>query len=77
MSELFDNLPESKSPRLLWMERHGVEIGGPNIEDEMFAVAKDRNGVEQHGYGHDEQSAIAALALRCGWKLWNEEGGAK
>ncbi len=26
MSELFDNLPDSKSPRLLWMEQHGVSV---------------------------------------------------
>ena len=33
MSELFD-IPESKSPRLLWMGRHGVKIidNGKNFE---------------------------------------------
>ena len=73
MSELFDDLPESKSPRLLWIERHGVQISGPDIDDEMLAVAVDKRGIEQTGYGQDEQGALADLARKCGWKLWNEE----
>lgn len=36
MNTLFDDLPESKSPRLLWMEKHGVKTG--NIDGkEWFA----------------------------------------
>lgn len=77
MTELFDNLPESKSPRLLRLEKYGVEISGPDIDDEILAVAKDRRGIERTGYGRDEQEALADLARKCGWKPWNEERGTR
>ena len=74
MSELFDNLPESKSPRLLWMERHGVEVGGPDIDDEFCAKCLDPDSFYKYAYGHTEDEAIIKLAIKNGWKLWNEEG---
>lgn len=73
MNELFEELPKSKSPRLAWLEKYRVEISGPDIDDEILAVAKDKRGIEKTGYGHDEQSALADLARKCGWRLWNEE----
>ena len=73
MTELFDYIPESKSPRLLWMERYGVETGGPDEDDEFWAKAYCA-GIERYGYGQTEDEAICNLAKRSGWKLWNEEG---
>ena len=74
MNELFDNLPESKSPRLRWMEKHGVTVSElPDDDGEYCAQAKNKRGVTISAYGHDQQSAIAYLATRFGWKLWNEE----
>ena len=43
MSELFDNLPESKSPKLIWMERHGVGIkyrNDPSLGDDQWECYK-------------------------------------
>ena len=69
---LFDDLPESKSPRLLWMERHGVEAGGPDEDDEFWARTGDQPS--QYAYGQTETEAVIALGIKSGWKLWNEEG---
>ena len=88
MSELFDNLPESKSPRLLWMERHDISTHhAPHVADEMgeqyvwtaWSRKEDphSNGIpddpEACGYGGTENEAIADYAQKNGWKLWNEE----
>lgn len=84
MSELFD-LPESKSPRLQWMERHGITVrrygphdcGKPGWQDnEWFAMGKVHLNYEI-GYGDTEDEAITQLALKLGIKLWNEESTTK
>lgn len=77
MSELFNNLPESKSPRLIWMERHGVETGGPDEDEEFWAMGLDRQSKPDYGYGQTEHDAIVHLAKRNGWRLWNEEGATR
>jgi len=74
MDELFE-IEESKSPKMLWMERHGVSVFGPDEDDEFCAEAWDDRGegMWREAYGIGEQEAIAELAAKCGWKLWNEE----
>lgn len=65
-------MSESKSPRLLWMEKHGVETGGPDEDDEFWAKCGD--SPSQYAYGQTEEQAIIAIAVKNKWKLWNEEG---
>jgi hypothetical protein len=76
MSELFDNLPDSKSPYLLWIEKHGIDVSGPDIDGSMKAEAIDDSddGILRESFGCSEAEAVANLAIKCGWKLWNEEG---
>ena len=67
MSDLFD-LPESKSPRLQWMEKHG-------IRSRYCSCARwyAWSGMDD-GWGDTEDEAITQLVLKLGIKLWNEEG---
>lgn len=67
--ELFA-IPESKSPRLLWMEKHCVMTLYDKARNQFAAVA-----YQQNGWGDTEDEAITQLALKLGIKLWNEEGG--
>ena len=78
MDDLLFDTPETKSPRLLWMEKHGITARQtteseykrlPSWEYEWVAIAHD----EPHGFGGTEDEAITQLALRLGIKLWNEE----
>lgn len=75
MSELF-NIPEVKSPRLKWLDRHGVWTGkveydhaGPTEpEDKWQATAAGKEG-----RGPTEDASIVELAKKMGIKLWNEQ----
>lgn len=89
MSELFD-IPESKSPRLLWMKRHGVKtrheptIAHPNGDwvawtgnyGESLQAASEMSpgGCYLIEWGDTEMDAICNLCTWNGWNLWNEEG---
>lgn len=68
MNTLFD-LPESKSPRLLWMERYKVTVS--DCEDGKFA--RSNYDLYTRGFGLTEDEALANLAIALGVKLWNEE----
>ena len=80
--ELF-SVPEVKSPRLRWIEKHGVEVKptldwDPDAEDENGDVvhawyASDDQWRHKHG-GDTENDALAAWAIARGVRLWNEEG---
>lgn len=76
MNELFSDLPEVLSPRLLWIREHGVSVG-PNIftpthsDDFRLAYSIVAKCPAKFGYGNTEDEAIVALALANGWKLWN------
>ena len=65
MIELFD-IPESKSPRLVWMEKHGVKTSYCN---DLWQA--------EHGitiaFGDSELDALTELAKKLNLKLWNEE----
>lgn len=75
MNELFQ-ITESKSPRLLWMEKHGV------LTSTATDCAYDPPLVTNHasatvifvGKGETKDAAIVDLAKRMGIPLWNEEG---
>ena len=80
MTDLFD-IPESKSPRLLWMEKHGIktrQLDFPERDYDWMAWRKrdeNANGIPAiSGQGDTEGDAIADLAQRLGIRLWNEEG---
>jgi len=78
MSELFD-IPESKSPRLQWMEKHGIETAKGNFERPSDKsrhewIAWSNPEIQSTGWGNAEDEAITQLALKMGIKLWNEEG---
>ena len=76
MTELFD-IPETKSPRLIWLERHGIKVSpsrthGPSHKHWM-AYRHDDDFISASGYGETEDDAIAFLAVKLGIRLWNEE----
>jgi len=88
MNELFD-IPESKSPRLQWMERHNVkvrhepDIAHPHGDWKAWQGDHDKSllktsewspgGSHLMEWGDTEMDAICNLCTWNGWKLWNEE----
>lgn len=79
--ELF-NVPVVKSPRLKWLEKHGVttrradHVVSADEEDDFGHRVHQwtaSNGVHMRG-GLTENDALAAWALAQGVKMWNEEG---
>lgn len=77
MTELFD-IPETKSPRLIWLDKHGIKCAAP--AHPARGIAKDWMAYQHNGdficasaYGTTEDSAITALARKIGVRLWNEE----
>jgi hypothetical protein len=73
--ELFA-IPETKSPRLKWMERHHIKIhhqpydhAGPLDDDEQYAAI---HGMQAIGYGATPDAALVAAAKSLNIKLWNE-----
>jgi hypothetical protein len=85
--DLFPSLPITKSPKLLWMERHNIKTAQQNEDEDgntWFAVFCDPDedpydaamsaGGQRTGRGDTEDAALTALALAAGIKLWNEEG---
>jgi hypothetical protein len=80
MSELFD-IPESKSPRLLWIEKHGIKIIDSGIDyedcDECEITGNQcfryyASSGDLASGGHTKDDAIIALALKLQLRLWNE-----
>ena len=65
--ELF-TIPETKSPRLLWLERHHLTIGF-NFESGMHVA---RQGMKPIGYGPTPDDALVAAAKSLNIPLWNE-----
>lgn len=81
-ADLFGGLPESKSPRLLWMERHRAEVRAtprwePGFEDEdgdpLHQFYASVLGYTERG-GGTEDEALAKAAKAAGVRLWNETG---
>lgn len=81
--QLFD-VPETLSPRLAWMKKHGVmTYKSPDFEpeeDPWCAWLPENNmeelglpeDLEQCGLGQTEDEAITALAVLHNIRLWNE-----
>lgn len=82
IESLFD-LPESKSPRLKWQDKHDITVIDTGIDHEhgdecditgnqlyrFWAVMGE--GAEECG-GHTELDALTDLAIKCNLKLWNQ-----
>jgi hypothetical protein len=70
METLFTDLPVSKSLRLLWMERHGIETWNePDASPPWVAFTIK----PQHkGEGSTEGDALTALAKAAGIRMWFE-----
>jgi hypothetical protein len=72
MSELFE-IKETKSPRLLWMDKHGVWTEKTKFVDfDQPEHAWTATAAGQVGVGPTEDDAIVDLAKHMGIKLWNE-----
>lgn len=72
MNEELFAIPEVKSPRLKWMERHGIQVlHFPDSEDIDPFVAT-RLGKEVAKGGTAEWACYFA-AKKLGLKTWNEE----
>ena len=82
---LFD-IPEQKSPRLKWMQEKNIsthlnndvqagdedEFSGEQIYPWTAFTGKPRFPRPDAGYGDSEHEAIVDLAIKKGWRLWNE-----
>ena len=87
MSDTLFDIPETKSPRLLWLEKHCVKTEHTEFtegdEDEFgcdlwpwYAFIGVTHFADAKpnkcAGGETEQDAIAKLAISQDWKLWNE-----
>ena len=86
MSDTLFDLPETKSPRLKWMDEKNVsthfnkdvqagdedEFSGEPIRPWAAFVGESRFPRPDAGFGDTEHEAIVDLAIKKGWKLWNE-----
>jgi hypothetical protein len=70
--DFFDNLPETPSPRILWMRKHGLTVTTDvNKDDGDWFTAVKHNGkviIEDPS----EDRAIVRAAQKLNLKLWNE-----
>lgn len=71
--ELFD-LPVSLSPRLAWLDKHGITVLRDDTGWVAFAL---RGGVPVEAKGGTELDAEANLALKLSIVLWFEEAEGK
>lgn len=68
--DLFANLPPMKSPRLLWMEKHGITVDHKTSTLRESWTAK--MGLVATVSYSAELDALAELARKLNLKLWNE-----
>ena len=75
-NDLFPGLPESPSPRIEWMRRHGIDLSYQLIMGlDHVCVVHTKTGKVRYGgpSGGDEDEVLARLAKELGIPLWNEE----
>jgi hypothetical protein len=81
--DLFPSLPITKSPKLLWIERHRIRVGFHHLDinGNTWSAFKEFQGEEEipvefrrkhFGRGPTEDAALTALALAAGIRLWFE-----
>ena len=75
MSELFE-IPQQDSPRLKWLKQHGVHTKRYDYRPSIWCAYVGVNVFPKpnnlFGEGYTEHEAIVDLAIKRGWKLWNE-----
>ena len=74
MNELFTT-PETKSPRLKWLDQHGIwtrkveyDHAGPTESEDLWKAS----AAGMDARGADEAEAIVNLAKKMKIRLWNE-----
>lgn len=78
MDTLF-NLPPSLSPRLLWMQKHGIETEHqPQNPSKPWVASMRKDGWGGINYplsvqAETEDDALTALAVAANIRLWNEQ----
>ncbi len=70
--ELFD-IPESKSPRLKWMERNHITVKAITDESNKKTTHFAYHGMKYICQGENEMDCLYLAAERLKIKLWNEE----
>lgn len=74
MTDLF-HIPESKSPRLKWMEKYNIKTWFTEGLDYPWCAATEEMILrcsDKLGTGDTEDEAITNLAKSLGIRLWNE-----
>lgn len=73
--DLFANLPPMKSPRLIWMEEHGITTHtaissiGKGYVAECTPAGK---AIPIRTKADNEHDALVELAIKLNIKLWNQ-----
>lgn len=71
--DLFTNLPEVKSPRLLWMEKHGITTRFKVSSEGVTWFAETDEGERMiQAKGATEHDSLVFLAIKLNLKLWNQ-----
>jgi hypothetical protein len=73
MSDFLFDIPEQKSPRLLWLEKHGITVHDYRTDDVHRFMAT--GFLEGSGFGPTSEDAVIEYAKTARIPLWNEEGG--
>lgn len=70
--DLFTNIPPMKSPRLAWMEKHGITVATTNASTGRIIRARTARTIGP--VCSTEDDALCGLAGMMGIRMWNEEG---
>ena len=72
MNDTLFTIPETKSPRLCWMEQHGFRVVqcNPTEWGETFAALI---GEKVIAYGMNADDALVNAAVKLQLRLWNEQ----
>jgi hypothetical protein len=75
--DLFAGIPAMKSPRLRWIEAHGIktEIKATSQWSSWFAWIGESETIRTTSVfanGITEDDALFALAKKCNLRMWNE-----
>lgn len=73
MTDTLFDLPESKSPRLLWMEEQGIACIKLDLDLPENAWQAMHAETQTIVRGPTDLDAIADLARKLNLKLWNEQ----